>query len=194
MQREKEYYTSLFKEWKNSLSDEEKKILFRYSDNFYNDVNSYLLESGGTFFNSKYEKEIKILDSALNYELKERIKVFRAEYREISIDKILLGYEAVEEIIDIYPNYMSTSFTRGKAIKHLGILRNSQILAKSFLLFTSDVDKGVKCGYLDEELSSMGETEDEILILRGVVQKIKSFQKMSGFEDVIEIFSDVSRL
>ena len=95
-------------------------------------------------------------------------ELYRAEYREEDIETLELAYEVIDEIVEFYPNFISTSFSEKVALRHMGILRNSEFLAKSFLIFNLSLSSEVKCGYIDEELSKYGELEAEIIIARKV--------------------------
>lgn len=102
-----------------------------------------------------------------------------------------LAYEVIDEIIEFYPNFVSTSFSKSVAITHMGILRNSELLAKSFLLFDLVLSPNVKCGYIDKELSKYQDLEDEIIIARKVIFKIKNYNRKEGFNDTLDIRADI---
>lgn len=192
MTKDKEYYKKIFSPWKKSLSHSQKKILLDYSENLYSEINELLLEKDSRLFNKEYDEKIKLIDSALTFKLPEEVKVYRSESRSQDIEKVLIALEVVKEEIDIYPNYVSTSFTSQSALRHLGVLRFSGYYAKSYRFMHLYVSKDIKCGYLDEELSVMKDTENEILLARGCALTIKKFKKKDNFDDVVEIFGKVN--
>ena len=69
MKIDKDYCSKVFKKWKDNLSQEERDVLFEYSDSLYRDINSFLLEEEGKIFSQHYMKKISILDGCLNFNL-----------------------------------------------------------------------------------------------------------------------------
>lgn len=191
MKIDKDYCSKVFKKWKDNLSQEERDVLFEYSDSLYRDINSFLLEEEGKIFSQHYMKKISILDGCLNFNFLTDVELYRAEYREDDIETLELAYEVIDEIIEFYPNFVSTSFSKSVAITHMGILRNSELLAKSFLLFDLVLSPNVKCGYIDKELSKYQDLEDEIIIARKVIFKIKNYNRREGFNDTLDIRADI---
>lgn len=191
MKIDKDYCSKVFKKWKDNLSQEERDVLFEYSDSLYRDINSFLLEEEGKIFSQHYMKKISILDGCLNFNFLTDVELYRAEYREDDIETLELAYEVIDEIIEFYPNFVSTSFSKSVAITHMGILRNSELLAKSFLLFDLVLSSNVKCGYIDKELSKYQDLEDEIIIARKVIFKIKNYNRREGFNDTLDIRADI---
>lgn len=191
MKIDKDYCSKVFKKWKDNLSQEERDVLFEYSDSLYRDINSFLLEEEGKIFSQHYMKKISILDGCLNFNFLTDVELYRAEYREDDIETLELAYEVIDEIIEFYPNFVSTSFSKSVAITHMGILRNSELLAKSFLLFDLVLSLNVKCGYIDKELSKYQDLEDEIIIARKVIFKIKNYNRREGFNDTLDIRADI---
>lgn len=191
MKIDKDYCSKVFKKWKDNLSQEERDVLFEYSDSLYRDINSFLLEEEGKIFSQHYMKKISILDGCLNFNFPTDVELYRAEYREDDIETLELAYEVIDEIIEFYPNFVSTSFSKSVAITYMGILRNSELLAKSFLLFDLVLSPNVKCGYIDKELSKYQDLEDEIIIARKVIFKIKNYNRREGFNDTLDIRADI---
>jgi len=187
MKVDKEICSVLFKKWKENLSQEERDVLFEYSDFLYRDINRFLLENEGNCFSKEYLKKIEVLDNCLTFNFPMDTELYRAEYREEDIETLELAYEVIDEIVEFYPNFISTSFSEKVALRHMGILRNSEFLAKSFLIFNLSLSSEVKCGYIDEELSKYGELEAEIIIARKVNFKIQDYKRRDGFDDVLNI-------
>lgn len=59
MKVDKEICSVLFKKWKENLSQEERDVLFEYSDFLYRDINRFLLENEGNCFSKEYLKKLK---------------------------------------------------------------------------------------------------------------------------------------
>lgn len=191
MKIDRDYCSKIFKRWKDNLSQEEREVLFEYSDSLYRDVNNFLLKNEENIFSQQYMKKIGILDRCLSFNFPADVELYRAEYREYDVETLELAYELIDEIVEFYPNFISTSFSIGAAIRHMGVLRNSEFLAKSFLIFDLLLSSNVKCGYIDKDLSKYQDLEDEIIIARKVVFKIRDYRRREGFDDTLDIRADI---
>ena len=70
-----------------------------------------------------------------------------------------------------YKHYISTSFTE-KASNQFYCILKKHFQDGTFLQIKGDIEEGVSCGYLDKDISSMSDEEDEILIIRNTIFKI----------------------
>ena len=164
----------IFKNWKQSLTSEEKNILCEYSKFLYEDVNLFLR------------------DDILNrFILDEEILVYRNEHHSISLEEMhefLCGVDRIE-----YRNFVSTSFTKEASEQFLSILKN-QYQNDIFLCIEGNINKGVPCGYLDKDISVMLGEEDEILMSRNIIFKIKQNSIIiNNIDKTINIYGEFTK-
>lgn len=180
-----EEYKNLFKVWKETLTEEEKSIIYEYSKFLYEDINESLL-SKEHFFIEPFLTEINLLDSALSkFTLPFSIEVYRAEEENefLSTEKIK---EALDEIIEFYheyPNFMSTSFSKKVVLERIESTNRSPN-AVAFL-HNINLPKGSNCGYLDNDLSCCPD-EQEILIARGCFYIIDEVIINESYKNIVE--------
>ncbi|MGL5984813.1 MAG: ADP-ribosyltransferase, partial [Cetobacterium sp.] len=152
--------------WKDSLTEEEKRIIYEYSKFLYEDINDSLL-SKENFFIEPFLTEINLLDNALSkFKLPFSIEVYRAEEENqfLSAQKIKEALDEVVEIYHEYPNFMSTSFFKSVVLERIELTnRKPNSIA---LLHNISLPEGSNCGYLDDDLSCCPD-EQEILVARG---------------------------
>ncbi|MEG2847184.1 MAG: ADP-ribosyltransferase [Bacilli bacterium] len=184
MEKTRYFVKNHFYPWKINLTPPQIIALKDYSGVLYKEINTDLLNNSAS--SSLHFNTIKLLDSSLTHTPPQNIKFFRSEKKLDSIEDILLTLEASMEIGKPYPNFISTSFNPNVALRHISIAR-LDFLPYTYTFFTLSASSKVKCGYLDEDLSSRNGTEDEILFGRSYVLKIKNFKLKDDFDDVIEI-------
>ncbi|WP_349764393.1 ADP-ribosyltransferase [Fusobacterium sp. SYSU M8D902] len=189
----------IFKNWKQSLTSEEKNILCEYSKFLYEDVNLFLRDdilNSNDFGNSpddfKIKENIDIIDNILNrFILDEEILVYRNEHHSISLEEMhefLCGVDRIE-----YRNFVSTSFTKEASEQFLSILKN-QYQNDIFLCIEGNINKGVPCGYLDKDISVMLGEEDEILMSRNIIFKIKQNSIIiNNIDKTINIYGEFTK-
>lgn len=189
----------IFKNWKQSLTEEEKNILYEYSKFLYEEVNTFLRDdvlNSDDFGNSpddfRLKEDIDIIDNILNrFILEEEILVYRNEHHDISLEEM---YEFISEVDRIeYKNFISTSFTKEASEQFLSVLKK-HYHNDTFLCIEGKINKGVPCGYLDEDISAMTGEENEILIIRNVVFKIKQDSIIvNNIDKTINIYGEFTR-
>lgn len=190
--KSKEQIKEIFSKWKEELTPEEKEVLSEYSKYLFQEVNEFFRDGGyeiNDFGASPNDFNIKeksdLIDSALSkFKLSDFLTVYRNEAYNLDVDELLEFLEGVESIE--YLAYVSTSFTK-EASEQFLLVKKRESENCSYLNIKGTVPKGLNCGFLDKELSEMGDCEDEILLMRGVVfrhDKVKT--KVDGDTVYIE--------
>lgn len=175
--RNRDEITLIFQEWKQSLTKEEIDILFDYSKYLYEEINSSLREDflsddnfGTCPDDLRLKENIQKVDEILSrFILNEKISVYRNEHHDISLKDFCYFIQGIKEIE--YKHYISTSFTE-KASNQFYCILKKHFQDGTFLQIKGDIEEGVSCGYLDKDISSMSDEEDEILIIRNTIFKI----------------------
>lgn len=170
---------TLFKEWKSTLTKDDKIILYNYTKYLYEEVNSFLIDgilNDDSFGSSpddlatKYaiEKIDEILDRFI---LKHMILVYRNEHHNMELEdlyKFLNGLDKIE-----YKIFVSTSITEEAFERFFENLKN-HYPTEAFLRMKGNLSVGSSCGFIDKEMSAMADQEDEMLIARNITFYINS--------------------
>lgn len=156
---------SSYEEWFKQLTEEEKNAVNRYTTNQYKKINGYLRTKEDILENEKIEKDIVLIDSALNkFNLKIRFFTYRVEFRDINEKELFIENLKTDKRID-YCNYCSTSIDEdiinSWIAKELSVNSNSLVLKIKAL-----VSPDVNCAFI--KLLSEFEEEKELLVARNV--------------------------
>lgn len=185
------------KKWMNSLSEEEKESILKYSlegeISYYERINNHLRGIKEDF---SLERYIKNIDSALNkFSLEEDIEVYRAQgigdisdVETIKIEDIYETYKYVKNFL-IYKNYISTSINKEAAINHLKYLYFDRFYNFGMII-NGNLRANTSCGYI--KYLSAYEIEEELLIMRNKkfnISKVGIFNKRT-----IELFGEFEEL
>ncbi|MGL5625551.1 MAG: ADP-ribosyltransferase [Clostridium sp.] len=175
----------LFKLWKESLTEEEKNIIYEYSKFLYEDVNTALLSKDNLFI-EPFLTEIGYLDNALSkFKLPFAVEVYRADEENefLTAQKIKEALDSVAEFYHEYPNFMSTSFSREAVLERID--STNRLPEAVALLHNIKLSEGSHCGYLDSDLSYFP-SEKEILVARGCFYVIDEVIINNIYTNIVE--------
>ncbi len=175
---EEEEINSIFSNWLNLLSKEEKDSLTLYSTNHGHKTINNSIKS-----NLRDPDAENIKNAIDRFNLPKDIPVFRAEYRtDIDLEDALdlLNSKFIKAIIIPYYNFISTSFTEYKAWNYMENNLIKPNLGSIYIFMRVIVPQGVKCGYISPSISHFGDTEAEILLTKNLVFKFKEIHEKDG--------------
>ncbi|MEG2848342.1 MAG: ADP-ribosyltransferase [Cetobacterium sp.] len=170
---------TLFKEWKSTLTKDDKIILYEYTKYLYEEVNSFLIDEilnddsfGSSPDDLVIKNAIEKIDEILDrFILKHMILVYRNEHHDIELEDL---YEFINGLDKIeYKNFVSTSITEEAFERFFENLKN-HYPTEAFLRMKGNLSVGSSCGFIDKEMSAMADQEDEILIARNITFYINS--------------------
>lgn len=161
IENKKDHLLVSYKEWEEKLTEEEKDAVTLYTSGYHRALNIFLRNNQGeTTCLKTFDESITLLDSAIKkFILKEGVKVYRIEFREL---------EDLKDILEVYQKgtkiekkeYLSTSVSK-EYCEYLKRRNGNQGLIVEII---GIVRTSVSCAYI-KELSHF-EEEEELLILR----------------------------
>lgn len=181
---EKTNIKETFNQWRLSLSIEEKEALKKWTTEKYKEINETLLDYHENKGCLEIEKSINLIDSALSkFHIPFEISVYRSEGALCSIEDLYDSYSIVKKITIPYKTFVATSILKTSATRHLGFLRNLYLYS-SFIFLEGEVETGVNCGFLCEDISAIPD-ENEILLMRNITYCVNKFEMMDS--DIIKL-------
>jgi hypothetical protein len=181
MELSRDVIKTMFIEWEEGLTVEEREALYEYSKHMSSEINPFLMDGIANSIETIPESQdivdaINIIDRALKkFTSKVDILVYRSEVHDSKwtpsdLKEFLEGVRRIE-----YKQFVSTSFTLEAGKDFLELLKQ-KYGDRVYLFIKAKIPIGKNIGYLSKNLSAMGDSEDEILISRDITLELEKIR------------------